>query len=134
PVTVAQALLHATACLLFGYAVYRVTGRGGVALVLVLALQWHPAALSWTRVVRDNVSAAQVLLVLSGVLMMWAARRRWSGLAWATLAGASLGWFWTTREDGLWLLPGIVMLVVVAAGYLVRHRAAWRPLLVRLAW
>lgn len=131
PVTVAQALLYALACLLLGHATYRASGRPGVALVLVLAVQWHPAALSWSRVLRDNVSAAQVLLVLACLLqVLWGAESRRGRLAWATLGGWSLAWFWTTREDGIWLLPGIALLVLAAAWQAWRRAAPWRPLAV----
>ena len=129
PVTVAQALLYALACLLLGHAAYQASGRLGVALVLVLAVQWHPAALSWSRVLRDNVSAAQVLLVLACLLqVLWGAQSRRGRLAWATLGGWSLAWFWTTREDGIWLLPGIALLVLAAAWQARRTVAAWKPL------
>lgn len=135
PLTVAQALLYAIACLLLGHAVYRIGGRPWPALLMVLAMQWHPAALSWNRVLRDNVSAAQVLLVLACVLhMLWVARSCRGRLAWATLGGLTLAWFQTTREDGIWLLPGLAFLAAVAAWSAWRGRMQWRPLLASSAW
>jgi hypothetical protein len=33
----------------------------------------------------------------------------------AALAGAVLGWFWLTREEGIWIFPAIVLLLGIAA-------------------
>lgn len=118
----AQALLYAAACLLLGHALYRVSGRPWLALLVVVILQWHPAAMAWDRVLRDNISAAQALLVLGCTLQAaWVPRAsRRARLCWAAAAGLLLGWFWTTREDGLWLLPGLGVLLVAALAW------AWR--------
>lgn len=125
-----QALLYSLACLLLGHAVHRVGARPGLALVLVLAIQWHPAALTWTRVLRDNVSAAQVLLVLACLLQaFWTTRARWSRLSWAGAAGASLAWFWTTREDGVWLLPGVAVLLLAGMAWARRDPVRRRDIL-----
>src|SRR5690606_37316120 len=67
-VMTAQALLYSVACLLLGAAIYRINGRPWWVLLMLLALQWHPAALSWSRVIRDNIVAAQVLLALAALL------------------------------------------------------------------
>lgn len=110
----AQALLYATACLLLGLAVQRVSGRAGVALVVVLALQWHPAALAWARLLRDAIGAAQLLLVVACLLLFsHAVRSGESGWRWALVAGWALGWLWSTREDGIWVVPGLALLVLV---------------------
>ncbi|HST46126.1 MAG TPA: hypothetical protein VLK29_12990, partial [Luteimonas sp.] len=111
-VNIAEALLHAGACLLFGLALYRMTHRPALALLVALALQWHPAALAWSRALRDNVGAAQVLLVLACLLnFLFATRVGRRGWRWAAGAGLALAWFWSTREDGIWLLPGVAVLV-----------------------
>src|SRR5690606_2491474 len=45
---------------------------------------------------------------------------RW---AWAIVAGLVLGWMWTTREDGVWVLPGLALLLL---GYPFVSRASRR--------
>ena len=124
-----QALLHAVACLLLGIAVHRMSGRPWLALLLVLALQWHPAALLWNRVLRDNIGGAQLLLALACVLLflhaILAGRRGWG---WAALAGLVLGWMWTTREDVVWVLPGLALLLLASVAQAWRVRSGWlRP-------
>lgn len=112
-VTTSQALLYSGACLLLGAAVHRASGRLWLSLLLVLAMQWHPMALTWGRVVRDNISAAQTLLVLGCMVQAFfvahSRRGRWF---WAAASGWTLAWFWTTREDGIWLFPGLAILLL----------------------
>lgn len=109
-VMTAQALLYALACLLLGSAVQRISGRPWLALLLLLAVQWHPAALSWSRVIRDNIAAAQVLLLLAALLhFLCALRAGRRGWGWAVLCGWTLGWLWLTREDGIWVVPGLML-------------------------
>lgn len=135
PLSVSQALLYSVACLLLAHAVLRVSGRPWLALLLLVLVQWHPMALSWSRIVRDNVSAAQVLLIVAGMLLALHTstrdKHRW---VWGAFSGWVLAWFWLTREDGIWLLPALTVLIT---GMLVcsrpRLRQATGPLLAFLA-
>lgn len=124
-----QALVYAAACLLLGAGVFRISGRPWLSLLLVLALQWHPAALAWSRVLRDNVTAAQALLVLACLLHLGCAaqagRRGWG---WAVLAGSTLAWLWLTREDGIWILPGVAGVLLALGWQMRRDRAPRRAL------
>jgi hypothetical protein len=130
PLGTAQALLYAAACVLFGTALHRMGARRGFALAVVLALQWHPSALAWTRVLRDSIGAAQAVLLLACVLhFLFATGPRRRGWTWAALAGLVLGWTWTTREDAVWILPGIALLVLARAVAHWRERAGRRRLL-----
>jgi putative flippase GtrA len=111
PLSMAQALLYSGACGLLALALHRATGRLWLALALFVLMQWHPMALSWDRVIRDNVSAAQVVLVIACALQfLFAVHASKARRFWAAAAGLSLGWFWLTREDGIWILPGLGLL------------------------
>lgn len=112
PLSMAQALLYSGACGLLALAMYRTTGRLWLALALFVLMQWHPMALSWDRVVRDNLSAAQAILILAcTVQMLFVVQAAKARLFWAAAAGVLLGWFWVTREDGIWILPGLGLLL-----------------------
>lgn len=127
PLPVSQALLYSVACLLLAFAVSRTTGRPWLALLLLLGLQWHPMVLEWQRIIRDNIYAAQALLLLACLLwFLFLARSHKGRLAWAAVAGLTLGWFWSTREDGIWILPGIAILLVVRALQVWRNRDGMR--------
>lgn len=116
-----QALLYAGACLLLGTALQRISGRAWLALLVVVALTWHPSALVWNRVLRDNIGAAQLLVIVGCLLhFLHASRAGRRGWGWATLAGLVSGWMWTTREDVVWVVPGVMVLLLVAVS------SAWR--------
>ena len=118
-VMTSQAVLYAGACLLLGSAVQRMAGRPWLSALVVVALQWHPAAMAWSRVLRDDIGAAQVLLVLACLLHFLMALRdgRRDGWLWATLAGLVLGWLWTPREDGAWVVPGVALLLAAGGAW-----------------
>lgn len=120
-ITVAQAALYALATGMLAWAFHRTSGRLWLSVTLLLLVQWQPAAFAWGRVLRDNISAAQVLLVLACVMHFVASLRAGNrGLGWMGAAGLVGGWFWCTREDGVWILPGLIVLI---AAILVSH---WR--------
>ncbi|MBJ6982590.1 hypothetical protein [Luteimonas sp. MC1572] len=134
PATTMQAVLYALACLLLGGAVYRMSGRPLLAMLLVIALQWHPAALGWNRVIRDNIGGAQILIALACLLyFLYAPRAGKRGWRWALLAGFAFAWLWSTREDGIWVLPGVALLLLAHAAAAWRERAGRRRLGVGLA-
>lgn len=111
PITLTQSLLYAAACAFMASTLYRMCGRTSVALVTFLILEWHPAILEFRTIIRDDISAAQVLLILSfccRFLFLEASMRR--RLAWAVAGGLMLGWAWLTREDSGWILPGLFVM------------------------
>lgn len=132
-VMTAQALLYCGACLLFGAGVQRMSGRPWLSLSIVLAIQWHPSAYAWTRVLRDYIGAAQLLLALGCLLLfLFAANARSRGWRWAVVAGLAFSWLWSTREDGVWILPGVAILVLARGIQAWRDRAERRRLAVGL--
>lgn len=131
PIQVMQALLYSAGCGLMGVCVARLSARRWLGMAVFVLLQWHPMAMSWDRVIRDNIYAAQTLLVigtLSWALFVSSSRRAQTG--WAAASGLLLGWMWLTREDGIWIAPGVVFLFAMRAwqlrsdGRLLRRLAA----------
>ena len=68
------------------------------------------------RVVRDQIYWAQTLIVVAlfAIVLLSPFRSRWATAATSILAGLCLGWTWLTREEGVWLLPGLAILVAGA--------------------
>jgi hypothetical protein len=75
------------------------------------------------RVIREKIYYGQTLLVLG--LMLWVlfcpARSQHRRL-YAAVAGAILGWFWLTREEGIWIIPALGLMVLLAALRIFRNR------------
>lgn len=109
PVTLSEAFLHIAGCLAIALALWRLTSSRGLALVSYAVLLWHPA-LMFPRVVRDAVYPSQVLLISAGIICLAVSARQGRFRPWlALLTGAAFGWFWLTREEGIWLVPGLLL-------------------------
>ena len=117
PVSLAHALFHSAAVVLFVAMLHRFVRSPLLSALLFVLLLWHPISLSvfLLRVLRDAVYYGQILMFLAlfACVLFWplpAGTRRLYG----ALSGAVLGWLWLTREEGLVLLPAIVVLVAMA--------------------
>lgn len=110
PVTLGQALVYLAACALAVRVMRSLGLRPWLALVVFAVLLFHPALFP-TRVVREGIYAALTLLSLVGVAAVALrpdSRSRPRALA---LYGLAAGLFWTTREEGVWLLPALLVLI-----------------------
>ncbi len=117
-VSLAHALFHCAAVTLF-LAVCRRFIRSALLSSLMFAfLLWHPIALtaSMLRVSRSTIYHGQVLIFLAfAAYALLGVRDRKRGAFFGCLSGAVLAWLWLTREEGISLVPGIVILATAAA-------------------
>lgn len=134
PLPLAEHLLYLVACWLVVRALRPVLRHDGWALLLFAALVWQPMSYlmpePWSgTVVRQNLYTPLALLVFAGLISFYT--RRTASLVrragWALLLGLAAGGFWLTREEGLWIVPSAVLLVIVAMVL------AWRGVLAGLA-
>jgi hypothetical protein len=110
PITLSQALLYALACGLLARSLYRLHGSLSVAVAALVAVEFHPAVFP-VQIVRDDISPAQVLLIIVCLLEFMFLQTGVKGrLAWAAAGGFCFVWFWLTREDALWIVPAMAML------------------------
>ncbi len=74
------------------------------------------------RVFRGQIYYGQVLLTLAALIaVVFGPFDRRGRVLLSIFCGTVFGWFWLTREEGVWLLPGIG--VIVAAGAWNAYRA-----------
>lgn len=117
PASFATALFHCSAITFFVIACHRFVKSLVISGVLLTLLVWHPISLTvyLLRILRDTMYYAQVFL-LFGLLILtlfYAIGKRQRAL-YAILSGAVYAWFWLTREEGVWILPGVAVLLVTA--------------------
>jgi hypothetical protein len=121
PESLACALFHCAAVTFFVAVAHRFIKSLLLSGVLFALLLWHPFALIETRIVREQIYYGQVLIFLAAAAFaLFCARGARQTMLFAALAGAVLGWLWLTREEGIWLVPGIALLAAAAT------LAAWR--------
>jgi len=133
PVTLSLAVFWLGACG-FACATLRKLGTGRWAtLALFALLLLHPAVVP-TRVIRDDIYPALALFAVFGlvrIVLVPASRRANLGIA--ALTGLALGWFWVTREEGVWILAPLLFLAAIEALRRWRARERLRTLAPGLA-
>ena len=139
PLGVTQQLLYALACGAVVAALLPWLRRRILALAVYALLLWNPMSFegpSLTRLMRQNLTTPLVLFILAGLIGLYA-RRHFSWrrqIPWAAGAGLAMGVFWLTREEGVWLIPGLAILGLGMAWKLRRcDRTHLRNLLVSVA-
>lgn len=114
PISLTEALFQAVAIGVFFWIFARISHMPNVATFGYIATIWMPAPYL-DRIMRDSIYPAQMLLIVSGMLAIFfldlPSRRRY---AWALATGLVAGWFSLTREEGIWIVPGIAVLVIGA--------------------
>ncbi|MEO7597651.1 MAG: hypothetical protein ABIV50_01880 [Opitutus sp.] len=131
PLLNAEAWLHAVACLLFVAAVKPVVKSAGIRLLLLGILLFDPhqfSSESAERALRSGIQPALTLLTLAGAIGL---RTRLDQplrtlLGWSLLGGVSLAAFWFSREEGVWLVPSLVLISGTAVWPFWRKRDAAR--------
>ncbi len=114
PITLISGLFQVFSVAMFGYAVFRLTqSRLGGIFVFALLL-FFPSTYSSdvTAINRTLVYWPQALLILAFVLLaMSRTDDPRKCREWLTLSGLIFGWFCVTREEGIWLVPTLVLLI-----------------------
>jgi hypothetical protein len=129
PLILVQQLVYAAACAVVTRSLAPWLRAGGPQFALYSLLLWNPMSYdagNLGRLMRQNVYTPLALLVVAG-LVHWFARRRESGRRQAgpaALAGLALGCFWLTREESVWLLPAVGLLLCGLAASLGRELLA----------
>lgn len=124
PLTPTEQLIYLTAASVCALLTHRLTGSRWLALVLFAVLALNPVMWSphLARTIRDGFYTSMSLLLVS--VMAWLAlveMQRGRGIptlfmAFAVvLVGAVAGVFWLTRQEGVWLVPSLLLIAAAAA-------------------
>jgi hypothetical protein len=117
PVSLSIALFHCFAVTFFVVICHRFVKSLLLSGLLFTLLLWHPLPLSvfLSRIFRDSIYYAEALLVLATLIgaLFYPTEER-QRLLFASFSGAALGWFWLTREEGVWILPAVLLLTAIA--------------------
>jgi hypothetical protein len=124
-ISLAHAMFHCFAITFFVVICHRFVKSPVISALLFALLLWHPVTLTvfMLRVFREQIYYAQVLVVLATFsAALFYVRKTKQRILFGGFGGAMLGWFWLTREEGIWIVPAIVVLVLAAALRAFRER------------
>ena len=131
-------LFNLLACAVFTYGVSKVTGNRFVLAAVFLVLSWNPvfsAAETFQRIYRCSLTPAQCLLLIGSCFLMYyySGRSLRKMSFWSVIAGIVIWSMMNCREDGVWILPftvTVMLLGIIGAAFRLRKRRISRKLAV----
>lgn len=120
PLLLAQHLLYVAACCVFIAAIRPLVKNRLLLLAGFIVLLFNPMSYTnvvMTQVLREGIYPALTVMVISfaiGLLIRHNGRPRLL-ILWAAGLGISLTAFWLTREEGVWIVPSLLVMVGLAA-------------------
>ena len=127
PLLFGEHLLYVASCAFFIFAISPVFKGTFLRLALFAILLFNPVSFAdgpMSRVVREGIYPAQALLVLGSVLglTLRIEKSAWSLAGWGTFFGVNLSAYWLSREERIWIVPAVLVVVAFAAS----RRPPWR--------
>lgn len=117
-----MSMIYSLSCLFFTVVVKDLFKRKYVPYVMFTVLLFNPVSMaSWTlqRVYRNGITMAQVLVIFACFFAIYIRRNKPAKklAGWAVLAGFTISMMWNTREDGIWIMPFIIVVTLVLLGW-----------------
>lgn len=115
PLKIAEHLLYLLAAAFAAWLIHNWTRKAWLAFVLFVCLAFNPVL--WTddlaKVAREAIyiSLSLAVVLLAAAATLPGMRSHTGRLAFAAAAGLVAGAFWLTREEGLWIVPAVALLV-----------------------
>lgn len=131
PITLSIALFYA-------YSVWWLTTRliklglpKIAALIFFTLLLFHPEIFP-VRIIRDNIYPALSLLAFAAVIDVCFLAQRRIGILF--LYGLAIAFFWITREEGVWVVPALAMLILFRgiSSWIVEPRSEFKAFIKQL--
>ncbi len=115
PLIFSQHLLYIAACIVFIIAIRPLVQRPLVLLLFYTVMIFNPMSYSspmMTRVIRAGIYPALTIFTISCAIALLARYKNPSGnlAVWSAGLGLSLSAFWLTREEGMWLVPALLII------------------------
>lgn len=110
PLLFTQHLVYVVAGLVFLIPLRKIISSPSLLMALYVLYLFNPAI--ETRVMREGIYPALSILVFATFLGLYVYRdaKGWKFFSWACGAGISLAGLWLTREEGVWIIPSVILL------------------------
>ncbi|HIG66088.1 MAG TPA: GtrA family protein [Methyloprofundus sp.] len=115
PLYLLTAIFHCITVSFFAWVLYRLSLSRVLSILVFVSLLLLPLVISSGRIIRDQIYPDQTLLGFGALIFsLFVANTTVKQCATALLAGVMFAWLWLTREEGVWILPAVVVLLVYA--------------------
>lgn len=130
PLYLLTAIFHCLTVSFFAWTLFRLSQSKVLSMLLFIVLLLLPLVISIGRIVRDEIYPDQFLLGFSALIFsLFIADTLVKRSATAMLAGLMFAWLWLTREEGVWVVPSVALLVLFALWQWWRHQRLKQGLL-----
>lgn len=111
-------IIYTIACIFFIYVLKDIFKSKKSLFATYLVLLFNPVSYAfWTlqRVYRNGITLAQVLFVIGSFFAIYQRREKSVKriLPFSIIGGITLATLWLTREDGIWILPFVLVVVAI---------------------
>ncbi len=114
PITISQGIFKCIAVAALAWMIKRLTGSSILAWAIFILTLWNPG-LVLHGMVRETIYPGQTLLLIAALTYaLFGAARQAPAILCGSIAGLIVGWFWLTREEGVWILPAAAILILGA--------------------
>lgn len=128
PLMLSYQLLHLFACILVVLALRPILPNRWLGLLLFVVLLFDPTMYSGIAswVVRAGVYVPLTMIVFACTVALLSRLDQRPGriAGWSIGLGVTLAAIWTTREEGIWIVPGLAIAAVYGLVTVWRHRAS----------
>ena len=114
PLLTGQHLLYAAATVLFILSISPYVKNKWWLFIIYIFLLFNPFTIIVDRVFRLGIYPALTILVIASAFGLYSRSFMKNGKSWrwAILLGLSLSAFWHTREEGIWIIPSLLVIVL----------------------
>lgn len=111
-------IIYTIACIFFVYVIKDIFKSKKSLFAIYLVLLFNPVSYAfWTlqRVYRNGITLAQVLFIIGSLFAMYQRKEKSAKkiLPFGIIGGLSLATLWLTREDGIWILPFVLVVTAI---------------------
>lgn len=129
PITLSIALFYLFACWLVAITLRDLGVNRYFVLVIFIVILFQPELFP-LHIIRDNIYPALSLIVICGAIRM-ITYQKYQNHPWKQMGlfGLVLGFFWLTREEGVWIVPGMLLLIILKMVQLKIKRESYKSIL-----
>ena len=109
PITLSIAIFYAFCCWVLSNTLIRLGLPIFASLITFVLILFHPELIP-TRIIRDNIYPGLSLLILAAAIDVLLLNQRRPLIL--SLYGAAIALFWITREEGIWVIPALGLILV----------------------
>lgn len=119
PLLLSQRILYIISGLILIHSLKLFCIKSRTILLLIFVIYiYSPTSFAITRVIREGIYSSLTIMVLAGAIGWLSSleqnhkKNKNINLGWSIYLGLSLGAFWLTREEGVWIIPSLTIIAI----------------------